>query len=118
MENKDKLIWVVEDDAIVRQEVQKQLQKKGYNNVRPFENAYLAVTALNELKDKSEHPALIITDNDTMSKQTGLDVLKKAKELKIPSIMLSRSYDVQHQAEALGATFIRKRDFLILTDVM
>lgn len=111
MDNKPKkLIWIVEDDTDQSFLLEERLHYNGYAT-RSFPTADAAIIELEKLKYSTDQkPDLIITDYNTKSNNSGLDVIKAAaaKELGIRSIILSAN-DIEHVAMAHGAVgFFRK----------
>ena len=74
--NENTLIYFVDDDLIYLKVVSHDLQKQGYKNVRSFSNAKDIIEAVKEKK-----PDICLLDYHLGGKTTGLDVLKRIKQL-------------------------------------
>ncbi len=102
MSNARKHILLVEDNEDQSMIMEARLNKWGYDCTLK-KSADDALAYLQENK-----PDLIITDYDTNSKNTGIDVIKKAKTHNIPVIMHSNS-SVKNEAISAGAKFFLEK---------
>jgi|GEM_PF-4886066 len=99
MENKQKTAWVVDDNADIRMPLTDALEFRGFT-VRKFNSATAAIEALAESK-----PDIIITDLDTKTKETGIDVIK-ATPMGVKSILwtaVSDFHRISREAKNAGA---------------
>jgi two-component system OmpR family response regulator len=89
--DKDNLIYFLDDDLIYLKVVSHDLQKQGYRNVRSFSTAKDIIEAV-----KEKQPDITLLDYHLGGKKTGLDVLKKVKEISPESanIFLTASDDI------------------------
>lgn len=92
------LIYFVDDDLIYLKVVSHDLEKQGYKNVRSFSNAKDIIEAVKENK-----PDIALLDYHLGGKTTGLDVLKRIKELspETNSIFLTASDDINVAIETM-----------------
>lgn len=92
------LIYFVDDDLIYLKVVSHDLEKQGYKNVRSFSTAKDIIEAV---KDKA--PDITLLDYHLGGKATGLDVLKKVKELSpdTNNIFLTASDDINVAIETM-----------------
>lgn len=92
------LIYFLDDDLIYLKVVSHDLEKQGYKNVRSFSNAKDIVEAV---KDKK--PDIALLDYHLGGKTTGLDVLKRIKELSpdTENIFLTASDDINVAIETM-----------------
>lgn len=89
--DKDNLIYFLDDDLIYLKVVSHDLEKQGYRNVRSFNTAKDIIDAV-----KEKQPDITLLDYHLGGKKTGLDVLKKIKEISPESanIFLTASDDI------------------------
>ena len=89
--DKENLIYFLDDDLIYLKIVSHELKKQGYKNVRSFSTAKDIIEAVME-----KNPDITILDYHLGAKKTGLDVLKKIKEISPESvnILLTASDDI------------------------
>lgn len=102
MANTGKHILLVEDNPDIALSLTDMLKHKGFKVTL----AESADNALNLLNDKID---IALTDYQTPGRSTGLDVIKKAAENNIPSIMYSSEPGIKNLAISMGATsFLQK----------
>jgi DNA-binding NtrC family response regulator len=92
------LIYFVDDDLIYLKVVSHDLEKQGYKNVRSFSNAKDIIAAVKEKK-----PDIALLDYHLGGKTTGIDVLKRIKELspETQNIFLTASDDINVAIETM-----------------
>ncbi len=93
-----KLVWVVDDEQSILAAVKDRLESNDFN-AATFTTAEDAVKALSRGENL---PALIITDNDTRSAMTGMDVIQSAVYKKIP-IIIQALNDISTKVQSSGA---------------
>lgn len=83
-EYKEALIYVVDDEPMVRMLGEAALGTFGYSNIKTFENGQVALDAIKEAASKGEMtPDLIITDVN-MPKMDGGQLLEEIEKLDLP----------------------------------
>lgn len=92
------LIYFVDDDLIYLKVVSHDLEKQGYKNVRSFSNAKDIIEAVKEKK-----PDISLLDYHLGGKTTGLDVLKRIKQIspETQNIFLTASDDINVAIETM-----------------
>jgi DNA-binding NtrC family response regulator len=96
--NENTLIYFVDDDLIYLKVVSHDLEKQGYRNVRSFSNAKDIIEAV-----KEKNPEIALLDYHLGGKTTGIDVLKRIKEISpgTASIFLTASDDINVAIETM-----------------
>lgn len=96
--HEEALIYFVDDDLIYLKVVSHDLEKQGYKNVRSFSTAKDIVEAVKENK-----PDIALLDYHLGGNTTGLDVLKRIKQLSpdTDSIFLTASDDINVAIETM-----------------
>ncbi len=97
MQGAKKLVWVVDDEQPILSAVKERLESNDFN-VATFTTAEDAVKTLSRGEGL---PALIITDNDTRSSMTGMDVIQSAVYKKIP-IIIQAVNDISTKVQSSG----------------
>ena len=98
MEKDKKTIWIVDDSNSTRILIKNALKSSGHN-ILEIATADEAIEKL-----KTEHPDLIITDNNTNSQQNGSDVVRAAQAKGVKVIMVSATPELNNSAIESGAT--------------
>lgn len=96
--DKDTLIYFLDDDLIYLKVVSHDLEKQGYKNVRSFNTANDIVEAV-----KEKQPVIALLDYHLGGKTTGLNVLKRIKEISpdTENIFLTASDDINVAIETM-----------------